>query len=179
MTGVAWAPDLPQDFAELERGCERLRELAALPQELAERRRPEISGWCALEHVAHVALANELIVRNLDRLASGAGLLVVATGEPVAGALPILERGVIPRGAVQSPRMVRPPAKIDRALLAEWLATAEAGFARHAKDPARLAAATGRIPHQTLGPLTAALWVRFAAVHTRHHLEIAARTLGP
>lgn len=131
-----------------------------------------------LEHTAHAALANELIVRNLENLLSGTGLLVVATGEPVPGALDILESGVIPRGRAQAPRMVRPPTVIDRALLEEWLAFSEQGFARLAPEHARLAAAPGRIPHQLLGPLTAPLWVRFAAVHTRHHLEIAAGLRG-
>ena len=165
--------DLAQDFADLERALARLRAIEAMTTERAEHRRPEISGWCALEHIAHVALANELIVRNLDSLVSGQGLLVIASGDPVSGALKILGSGKIPRGLAQSPRMVRPPAKIDRELLDEWLKTAEQGFSRHARTQPELQAATGRIPHQMLGPLTASLWVRFAAVHTRHHLEIA------
>ena len=32
--------------------------------------------------------------------------------------------------------------------------------------------------HQLLGPLSAALWVRFAAVHTRHHLLITREMLS-
>jgi len=170
--------DLAADFAELERGLARLRVIAGLQAERTEARRPEISGWCALEHVAHVSLANELIVRNLESLVAGAGLLVQSGGEPVPGALEILESGVIPRGRAQSPRMVRPPARIDRALLAEWLATAETGFASFAAQPERIAAASGRIPHQLLGPLSAPQWVRFAMVHTRHHLAIADAVLA-
>jgi hypothetical protein len=34
------------------------------------------------------------------------------------------------------------------------------------------------VPHQILGPLTAARWVRFAAMHTRHHLDIAREVLA-
>ena len=165
--------DLAADFADLELALPRLRALADLPVEIGLRRRPEISGWSPLEHVAHVSLANELIVRNLDNLAAGTGILVVASGEPIPGALEMLESGKIPRGRAQSPRMVRPPATIDRALLDEWLATAEHGFRRLAADRSRLERAPGRIPHQLLGPLTAPWWVRFAAVHTRHHLAIA------
>ncbi len=170
--------DIAQDFVDIERALARLRAIEAMPVERAERRKPEISGWCALEHIAHVALANELIVRNLDSLVSGTGLLVIASGEPVSGALEILGSGKIPRGLAQSPRMVRPPAKIDRVLLDEWLKTAEQGFSRHAREPQPLLAAPGRIPHQLLGPLTAPLWVRFAALHTLHHLEIADQVLA-
>jgi hypothetical protein len=168
---------LAADFAELAAALERLREIAGLSPALAELRREEVSGWSALEHVAHVALANELIVRNLESLASGHGLLVQEGGEPVPGALEILASGVIPRGRAQSPRMVRPPARIDRTLLADWLATGERGFARFARETDSLAAARGKVPHQLLGPLDAPQWVRFGAIHTRHHLAIAEQVL--
>jgi len=171
--------DTRANLAGLRQSMSRLREIAALSAEVAERRRPEISGWSALEHVAHVALANELIVRNLHGLISGKGALVQPSGEPIAGALEILESGAIPRGLVQSPRMVRPPSRIDRALLAEWLVAGEAGFAHfETTELVRLDAAPGRVPHQLLGPLTAAQWVRFARIHTLHHLQIADAALG-
>jgi hypothetical protein len=161
------------DFAALRPALEDLQRIVALPAEVAELRRPEQSGWSALEHVAHVSLANELIVRNLHGLASGQGLLLQQDGEPAAGALEVLESGVIPRGRAQSPRMVRPPARIDRALLAEWMKTAEVGFEHFSARVELLELATGRIPHQLLGPLTAPQWVRFARIHTLHHLAIA------
>lgn len=175
---MSHAPSVPADLADLAAACERLREIAALPGELSERRRPEISGWSALEQVAHVALANELIARNLESLIAGHGALVVAEGEPAPGALEMLAAGVIPRGRAQSPRMVRPPARIDRVLLADWLATGERAFTKLARDPAPLAGARGKIPHQLLGPLDAAQWVRFGRVHTRHHLAIAEELLA-
>lgn len=165
--------DIAADFAQLQRAYARLRAIASMPAELAELRRPEISGWSALEHVAHVALANELIVRNLHSLFAGEGPLVQLNGEPRPGALEILESGVIPRGLAQSPRMVRPPSRIDRALLGDWLSTGELGFVHFAASSELLSAAPGRIPHQMLGPLTAPQWARFAAIHTRHHLAIA------
>jgi len=170
--------ELADDFAEIARALLRLREIEALPAAISEARRPEISGWCALEHVSHVALANELIVRNLETLAANSGMLLLSEGEPSSEALAVLVSGRIPRGVAQSPRMVRPPAKIDRALLGDWLQTAERGFAKFAQQSAQLAAAPGRVPHQLLGPLSATLWVRFANVHTRHHLSIANELLA-
>ena len=41
------------------------------------------------------------------------------------------------------------------------------------KIGAEIAAAPGWVPHQELGPLAAAHWLRFAALHARHHLAIA------
>jgi len=170
--------DIADDFKDLEQACASLRAIAALPPEISELRRPEISGWSALEHVAHVSLANELIVRNLDSLAAGQGPLLQESGEPIPLALEVFASGVIPRGKAQSPRMVRPPARIDRELLADWMSGAELGFARIAKSPEPILRATARVPHQLLGPLTAVQWVRFARVHTRHHLAIAYLVLG-
>ena len=172
------AQDIAAGFAELELACACLRAIEALDPARGELRRPELSGWSALEHVAHVALANELIVRNLHSLISGGGPLVQAAGEPAQGALNVLESGVIPRGQAQSPRMVRPPTRIDRALLVDWLATSEQGFGHFSGQIEIVARAPGRVPHQLLGPLTAAQWVRFASIHTRHHLAIAEQVLA-
>jgi hypothetical protein len=140
---------------------------ARLLDELA----PAVSGWTARKQIAHVALANELVVRNLKSLAQGSGLLVVRGGEPVPAALAVLESGRLPRGRAQSPRMVRPPDAVDPELLATWLGDARREL--ELIDAGRLHAGELKIPHQMLGPLDAPQWLRFGVVHTRHHLEIA------
>lgn len=136
-----------------------------------------VSGWSALAHVAHVSLANELVLKNLASLRKGSGLLVVQQAEPNPEALRILASGVLPRGA-QSPRMVRPPADIDIATARSWAAgvveQARAFAAQTAAEPPM----TLWIPHQVLGPLTFAEWARFGAMHTRHHLAIAREVLA-
>ena len=137
---------------------------------------PAVTAWSPLKHVAHVALANELVLRNIKSLVSGQGALVVQGGEPVKGALRLLETGLIERGRAQSPRMVRPPEAVDRALLREWL-----DDGRHelqALDPLVIRAGDLKVPHQLLGPLDAPQWVRFGVVHTRHHLAIAGEALA-
>ena len=134
-----------------------------------------VSGWSAEQHLAHVALANELVLRNLKSLAKGSGLLVIEGGEPVPGALELLVSGRLPRGAAQSPRIVRPPAAVERGLLREWLSDGRRELA--ALDPHSIRATGQRIPHQILGPLDAPQWLRFGVVHTRHHLGIAREVL--
>lgn len=148
--------------------------LRAYPQLRSQR--AALSGWSAEEHIAHLALANELVLRNLGNLLKGSGLLVVQGGEAVPGALDLLRAGKLPRGEAQAPRMVRPPAKVDPVMLDQWLSEGRAGFA--ALDPARIASSGLKIPHQVLGPLDAPEWLRFAVVHTRHHLLIAGEVLS-
>ncbi|SRR5258706_3446771 len=136
---------------------------------------PTVSGWSAEQHLAHVALANELVLRNLKSLALGRGALVVEGGDPRPGTREMLGAGRLPRGVAQSPRMVRPPAVIERELMLQWLADARRELA--ALDPRAIVANQLRIPHQLLGPLDAAQWLRFGVVHTTHHLLIAREVL--
>lgn len=166
------------DFALLRELFDEIDQWLARPREELLRVAPAVSGWNAEQHIAHVSLANELITRNLKSLIRGSGPLVLASGEPVPGALEILVSGTVPRGQAQAPRMVRPPETVERAYLVEWLAENRRGFAEAEAQLAELEAATSRIPHQVLGPLSAAQWVRFAAIHTRHHLAIARDVLA-
>lgn len=133
---------------------------------------PERSGWSIEQHLAHVALANELVLRNVASLVAERGALIVRGGEPHPRALDVLATGRIPRGQAQAPRMVRPPERVQRALLRQWLTDGRAALA--ALDRSTLVASELRIPHQLLGPLDAPQWARFGVVHTRHHLEIVA-----
>jgi hypothetical protein len=136
---------------------------------------PAVSGGSAEQHLAHVALANELVLRNLKSLALGRGALVVAGGEPKAGVREILAGGRLPRGVAQAPRMVRPPAVIERELMLQWLADGRREL--QALDPRAIVPGSLRVPHQLLGPLDAPEWLRFGVVHTRHHLGIAREVL--
>ena len=159
--------------------CAALRELygeidalLARPADEVRVVRADVSGWNAEQHLAHVSLANELVVRNLRSLLKGAGPFVVEVGELPQAALDVLASGKFPRGAAQAPRIVRPPDEVVREYLVEWLADNRRDFSALAAQARELEATTKKVPHQILGPLTAAQWMRFAAAHTRHHLEI-------
>jgi hypothetical protein len=159
-------------LAALQRAIDEWIELAGERLCLAS---PAVSGWSPEQHLAHVALANELVLRNLKSLALGRGALVVAGGEPKPGVSEMLERGRLPRGVAQAPRMVRPPEAIERELMLQWLADGRRELA--ALDPRTVVAGALRVPHQLLGPLDAPQWLRFGLVHTRHHLGIAREVL--
>ena len=153
------------------------RVVAENPDALALRA-PAVSGWSVEHQLAHASLANELCLKNVASLVKGSGMLLVRGGEPIEGTLAMLSAGAIPRGRAQSPRMVRPPDAIDRALLREWQTSNRREIARWTAAPGSVPRSAWRVPHQLLGPLDAAEWVRFAAVHTRHHLAIAAEIAG-
>lgn len=162
-----------RELSDLYREVEAL--LALDPERLAAVV-PERSGWAPEQHLAHVALANELVLRNLASLAAGTGALIVRGVEPHAHAVAVLAEGRIPRGQAQSPRMVRPPERVQLELVRQWVADGTAALA--ALDPARIVPGELCIPHQLLGPLDGPQWARFAVVHTRHHLDIVREVLG-
>lgn len=142
-------------------------------------RAPRVSGWSAVEHLSHVTLANELVLRNLVNLARGSGMLVVAEAAQDERALSILAAGALPRGQARSPRMVVPPSDVDVATAREWADrfVEDLGAFRRGFDP-RAPRPPGFVPHQILGPLDLAQWARFGAVHSRHHLGIAREVLA-
>lgn len=162
--------DPAHDLAALRTLYGTLDERLALNDTLLATLAPTSSGWSSEQHLAHVALANELVLRNLKSLATGQGILLVRGGEPHPRALELLAAGRLPRGEAQAPRMVRPPERVQRELLAQWLADGRAALEE--LEPASLGRNELRIPHQVLGPLDAPQWARFAVVHTRHHLAI-------
>ena len=71
---------------------------------------------------------------------------------------------------------MRPPEKVDRELVAQWLADGKHELA--GLDAAQLVANDLKVSHQILGPLDARQWLRFGAVHARHHLVIVADVLA-
>lgn len=165
------AARIEREFAGLLRAYGRAeRDLERDDRELFERV-PRASGWSVAEHRFHLCLASELVVRNLRSLRKGKGGLVKPAGEPIPEALPILERGLLPRGT-EAPRMVTPPEDFDREFLRDLVLTGREGLERLAPDLPVLAQSTCVIPHQTLGDLTAALWLRFGRMHAVHHGRI-------
>lgn len=165
------------DHADLVAAYSRMRSLAEGPHPALTTLAPARSGWTAEAHLAHVCLANERVFANLKSLREGQGLLVVRGGEPHPRARELLLAGRLPRGEAKAPRMVTPPARMEPGQLLQWLTEGEALLA--ALDPASIVASELKIPHQLLGPLDAPEWLRFARVHTRHHLAIVGELLAP
>lgn len=168
---------LEPEFAALRASLAEIDALLARPANDLQRVVPKVSGWSVEQQLAHLALANELVARNLASLARGSGPLVVPSGNPPAEALAVLVAGRFQRGRAKAPRMVQPPAEVERAYLLDWLAGNRSDFGALEGRTSELRASTLRVPHQLLGPLTASQWLRFAAAHTRHHLEIAREIL--
>lgn len=159
------------------RACAEVIALLEGDAQLLARRVEGVSGWSALEHAAHLTLANELVLRNLRNLGKGSGMLVVADAQQNEQALAILAGGTLPRGA-RSPRMVVPPLDIDVPTALDWARKHSSDLATFTGELETLPRPRCFVPHQVLGPLDLTQWATFARVHTHHHLAIARSVLA-
>lgn len=164
---------------ELEhRGVARAnRRVAATVERMGDGlyRATTLSAWSAGHHVFHLALACELALRNVTGLVTGRSPLArdpdPERSRP-AEADDVLARGRIPRGAAEAPRMVTPPPKVDPAIVRELVESNARDIAAIEPMLGELEGATRVVPHQLLGGLTALEWLRFARLHSVHHLVI-------
>ncbi|MEM7310090.1 MAG: DinB family protein [Planctomycetota bacterium] len=170
------SPSQTRDPARLRALLARISALFELPEERLRAPAPTVSGWSAAEHLFHVTLANDMSLKNVRNLADERGRLRRELEELDPRAVDILRRGRLPRGT-EAPRFVRPPAKPDLAIARDIHGDVlKAAEELEGRAP-ELAAAPLGIPHQALGVLTAAQWLRFARLHSAHHLGIVRSVL--
>lgn len=165
-----------RDLAGLERSMRRVTRALDAPPERLLAVQPACSGWSPAQHLFHLSLANELSLKNAESLVAEKGLLIRPRAPLVPEVALILRRGRLPRGA-EAPRFVRPPPVVDLDLVREIALGVRQALDRLGTATERIAAAPSGIPHQALGILSAGEWVRFARMHTAHHLAILRRLL--
>ena len=159
--------------AEMDCVLEGLREIEARAGETV--RNPAVSAWGVPEHFHHVALVAGSIAMAVAAILRGRG---GAPGESSELAATLLGAGEIPRGFGQAPEGMRPAESPDAAAIREAVAKARSRWEKVVDRTEEIAVASARLPHYALGPLTAAEWVRFAAVHGDHHLAIVKDVLA-
>ncbi|MEZ5976840.1 MAG: DinB family protein [Planctomycetota bacterium] len=176
---------IPADLPAIEDDIETLaafHDRAAAWRDVGDdeffRVRPNGSDWSPGQHLFHVCLANELALRNVEMIAEGTSSFLVERPAPALLALLVLSTGSMPRGVGRAPRTVVPPARPDPSIVWDTLDGNVAALARVRADLPRVLAARGAVRHRELGPLGAAHWVRFAALHGWHHARIVDELLA-
>jgi hypothetical protein len=130
------------------------------------------SRWSPAQHLQHVLLALEHFLAAIHTLQEGADARIGPAAAPRLGARAVLATGWIPRGRAQAPENVVPDAIPSRARLREVFEDVRRKARALAERTTSLARVPGTLPHPMLGPFTAQRWLRFARVHTEHHLAI-------
>jgi hypothetical protein len=135
---------------------------------------PSVSGWSVLQHLEHVALTNRAIARAVRTIESGRG---EPGARPGAFGERVLQSGRIPRGRARHPEIAAPKARPVREDVRVQLEESRGELEVFGPQMDDLAAREETVAHFALGAFRAVEWIRFADVHTRHHLRIARRIL--
>ena len=160
------------EYRGLARFYERAEKVQAWDAEAFLEPEPAVSAWSAAEQLFHVGLANELALRNVQGLLDGRGRMIRPFESITDLAVDVLERGRYPRGESEAPRTVRPPKRVDPAILADILAGNRTALERLQPRLGEILDAPDVVPHHELGDLSAAQWLRFARMHAMHHFLI-------
>lgn len=129
-----------------------------------------ISKWGVGEQLSHVAMALVRIGKNVTTSVHEESE-TPGEGPNKMGHL-ILKLGYIPRGKGQAPNYVIPADQPDRNQVKEELIRAQAIWTMLKTSKDVIQASKHVVPHHLLGDFIPAHWVRFAGVHTKHHLKI-------
>ena len=164
--------DVRGEFARLHEAFDAFEAIFQEGEGARKMRAPEVSGWSVEQHLYHIALATDLAFGHVRALLAGKGRLISDEGELGAQAAEVLASDTTPRGEAEAPRMVTPDDDVNPDFLAMELRGNRDSLAKLEEVATDLAAAPGWIPHQTLGTLAAPHWLRFAALHARHHWAI-------
>jgi hypothetical protein len=126
-----------------------------------------VSGWSVGEHLHHTTLVNTAILRQMQQWLTGD--LETRQGTPnMAGRL-VLWLGRLPRGRGRSPAAFVPERTVE---VVDAFRESQAHLEALGPDLDALRQCSGGLPHPALGVLAAPQWLRFARIHSEHHLAI-------
>lgn len=160
------------DARAIEQQVARIAEILAWPEARLYALVESVSRWSPAQQVQHVLLGLIRFADAIQALEEGTHQDMVPKPAPRLMARALLLTGWIPRGRAKAPASVVPDAIPGRAGLLELQAAAKSRWAELAPRAGALRGLAGALPHPLLGPFGAGHWMRFARVHTAHHLSI-------
>ena len=139
--------------------------------EKLDRAEPEVSNWTIGQQFDHLLRATEHNLKAVRLIERGDDERL--NSEPrtrAAGGL--FSKGSIPRGIAEAPESVQPDSSPKLEELTARLAAVRELEAAFDTSPDHWARVDQKLDHPSLGPLDPEEWLRFAEIHTAHHLEI-------
>lgn len=127
---------------------------------------PATGNWSKAQHLYHLALTNSSLARLIPALLERR--FGSETDEVNTERLEQLAQGFFPRGGT-SPANLVPPDDLTKGRLVQELDSSLA--AMNALEQLNFGP-SNKFDHVYYGPLNAVQWLRFAQLHTKHHLEL-------
>lgn len=133
----------------------------------------DISLWSPAQQVYHLIIVNLRCFDVINALYDDEDEKIAREGGISATGRWVMLTGIIPRGKGQAPPETEPPADVLREDALRAFAESKRALGRVAGRAPYLHSLTGRWPHPVFGHLTAPQWLKFARLHTRHHVRLA------
>lgn len=160
--------ELESDFAKIAQQWKALEEILGSEDYFAVEA-GEVSKWSCGLQAGHSVLVMNMIAKGIEECLDDPERNASETAAPLSKM--ILKNGIMPRGVGKSPGLVMPLSG-DREHWLGMLKQARERWEEIAGRAAEVADSKAREKHPVFGYLTPAEWVRFAPIHTAHHLKI-------
>ena len=167
-----------QELADLDVALQRIDGLLGSEASDWTRRRDDVSNWSVAEQVDHMLRSLVRMLSAADMIRVGYDARIKPDGKASVPGRLLLRAGAIPRGRAEAPEEVLPaeaPTVDDCRERYEAVLGLLAALAPHLET---MRTWRGTIPHPLLGDFRAQDWLRFARMHTEHHLAIVDDILG-
>lgn len=167
-----------QELADLDAALRRIDGLLASEPEDWVRHTEGVSKWSVAKQVDHMLRSLAHMLAAADTIRVGYDARIKPDGKASVPGRLLLRAGAIPRGRADAPQEVLPgeaPTMEDCRARYEQVLALLASFAPHLETIRKW---RGTIPHPLLGDFRAQDWLRFARMHTEHHLAIVDDILG-
>lgn len=164
----------PREHRLLSSAYGELTDLLARPDGRLFGRAAHVSDWTPAQHAHHLAAINNSVFDWLEAVCDGQAEpdSDAAGGAPNLAGRVLLWLGRFPRGRGRSPKPFVPPSDVGRAALEEKVAAGRAALSDLEACTPRMKRLAARRRHPVMGMLDATEWMRFARMHTDHHLCI-------
>ncbi|MCC6548283.1 DinB family protein [Candidatus Sumerlaeota bacterium] len=164
-----------RELLNLGRSYQRMEEILRWDDKVFYAVREKVSLWSPAQHLWHIGMTNDELFRRIDTLFRDEAPEILRKGGPVLRGRITLLVGRIPRGRIPAASHLIPQPEVDRNETLRVVHGSKRNFTNCAAKGTQLHAVTGRLAHPVLGALNAEEWLRFANVHTCHHLRIVDR----
>ena len=156
-------------YEEIVRQAEVLTTLATESDERLFNKAEEVSRWSVADHLDHLALANQAMVRAIEQALEQGD--AAARGGPTFIGHCVMLTGWIPRGKGKAPDFARPQLETSDELR-RTLSDARDALGGLEERLPQIEHASGRCNHFAFGDLKPFQWLKVIEIHTRHHLKI-------
>ncbi|CAN5175630.1 hypothetical protein BH09SUM1_BH09SUM1_32230 [soil metagenome] len=165
--------DSKREFKLLVKAHEKAEEILHWPDARFYSVQDTVSLWSPAQQLFHLSLANLRAGSMIQTLYDDEAAEILREGAPSKFGRAMLMWGKITRGVALAPPTTDPPPEISRPEVRAALQRSGKLMEVLSGRASYLYDLSGRMQHPMLGELNAIQWLKFARVHSQHHLTIA------